>query len=272
MIAAGRPTLRRVSEKRNEDELDFERAEFENPEQPSAPGEIASDDDTSGRDGSGKAALEESQNAPTAGPVDAACAACGAGIVDRYFRVNAQSLCPRCTALIQAQYEKGVPGAFVRATAFGLAGGVLGAALYYGVAWIANAEFGIVAIVVGILVGKGVRRGAGLHRHWLYPALGLGLTYLAIVSTYVPDVLNAMTTPEGVTEGAVAIDGAAQSSNVTLSALLLALLFALVVPVLMLVKLQIWGPIILAIGLWEGWRYGRAPKLVFEGPLRRSAS
>jgi hypothetical protein len=150
-----------------------------------------------------------------------------------------------------------MPGAFGRATLFALGGGLLGALLYYGVAAIAGYEFGIIAIVVGILVGKGVRKGAGLHRHWLYPALGIGITYLAIVSTYVPQVLGEVTA-EGHLQG---------GAEVTPTALLGALLISLVVPLLMLFQGSFWGPIILAIGLWEGWRYGKATKLEFRGPL-----
>jgi hypothetical protein len=122
------------------------------------------------------------------------------------------------------------------------------------VAAITKMELGIIAIVVGILVGKGVRRGAGLHRHWLYPALGLGLTYLAIVSTYVPEVMRAL----------AASDGVASAGSASLGQ---ALVLACLLPFLMLFELEIWGPIILAIGLWEGFRYSKAPALAFSGPF-----
>jgi hypothetical protein len=182
-----------------------------------------------------------------------ACLLCQQRVVDRYFRVNDRCVCPRCKERLEHNSEQGAPGAAVRASLFGAAGGVLGSLLYYAVAALTHMELGIIAIVVGILVGKGVRRGAGLHRHWLYPTLGVGITYLAIVSTYIPEVMRALAER---TSGGGNPAAAAQ-----------ALVFACMLPFLMLFELEIWGPIILAIGLWEGFRYARAPKLTWSGPF-----
>jgi hypothetical protein len=242
-----------------DDDLDLEHAEFEesstkgsaNP----ATSEAQKDEPDAGSQPEKNASDSALVNEPDA------CASCGRRIVDRYFELNGRSLCPRCAEVIRLQHEQGAPGATARAVAFGVGGGVLGAALYYGVMLIADAEFGIIAIVVGILVGKGVRRGAGLHRHWLYPALGIGLTYLAITSTYIPDVMRALAAdPAGA-------EVPAATPPLDAETLLGAWLFALFVPALMLAEFQIWGPIILAIGLWEGWRYGKSPVLDFRGPL-----
>lgn len=238
---------------KHDDELNLERADFD--------GDAAVADKGAAEPfatAHGAASLAEAQSTNALPP--RSCAACQRRIIDRYFEVNTQTLCPRCAAIIQEQHEHGLPGAFTRAVLYGAAGGVLGAALYYGVLLVAKAEFGIIAIAVGILVGKGVRRGAGLHRHWLYPALGIGITYLAITSTYVPEVLRALQAAEGAAEDAA-------MGPLTVSTVLAAWLFAMVVPALMLAQLQLWGPIILAIGLWEGWRYGRSPKLAFKGPI-----
>jgi hypothetical protein len=182
-----------------------------------------------------------------------ACLVCQLRIVDRYFRINDKCVCPRCKERLQHNSLQGAPGAAVRASLFGAAGGVLGSLLYYGVAALTHMELGIIAIVVGILVGKGVRRGAGLHRHWLYPTLGIGITYLAIVSTYVPEVMRALA------ERASGTSPPASAAQ--------ALMFACALPFLMLFELEIWGPIILAIGLWEGFRHARAPKLTWSGPF-----
>lgn len=185
-------------------------------------------------------------------PAPLACMLCQVRIVDRYFEVNGRCVCPRCRERLDRDRENGAPGAPVRAFLLGAGGGVLGSLLYYAVVVITKLELGIIAIVVGILVGKGVRRGAGLHRHWLYPALGLGLTYLAIVSTYVPEVTRALEANPDLQGQPVAL---AQS-----------LMLACILPFLMLFELEIWGPIILAIGLWEGFHYSKAPALSVTGP------
>ena len=59
------------------------------------------------------------------------------------------------------------------------------------------------------------------------------------------------------------------SGSTTGTQIVLAFLFSLVVPFLMLAQFEIWGPIILGIGLWEGWRYARGTRLELKGPFRR---
>jgi hypothetical protein len=236
------------------EDLDFERAEFDaNQKQEAAAVETE------------QAQEPEEQSGPLV------CRSCQRGIVADYFKANDVAFCPRCHDEIQRQAAQGTQGAMLRAALFGFGGALLGAALYYFIMVVAEIELGIIAIVVGILVGKGVRRGAGLHRHWFYPAVGIALSYLAIVSTYVPDVLDAMNaqTLAPLEEGGSADPPLSPELNGR--TLAVAFLAALFVPVLRLVNFELMGPIILAISLWEGWRYARAPKVEFSGPFRQGA-
>jgi hypothetical protein len=61
-----------------------------------------------------------------------------------------------------------------------------GSILYFAVAAITGREFGLVAIVVGFMVGKAVQKGSRGRGGWAYQTLAVSLTYLAIVSTYIP--------------------------------------------------------------------------------------
>ena len=63
-----------------------------------------------------------------------------------------------------------------------------GSILYSGVGAITGREFGVVALIVGVIVGKAVRRGACGRGGWPYQFLAIALTYIAIVSTYVPAI------------------------------------------------------------------------------------
>lgn len=63
-----------------------------------------------------------------------------------------------------------------------------GSILYSGVGAITGREFGVVALIVGAAVGKAVRRGARGQGGWPYQVLAIALTYIAIVSTYVPSI------------------------------------------------------------------------------------
>ena len=88
------------------------------------------------------------------------CVACQQPILDRYYDVNAQSVCASCRNEIALHTE--TPrgwGVLARAGLFGAIAAILGAVLYYAVIAITEFEIGIVAIAIGYMVGYGVRMG-----------------------------------------------------------------------------------------------------------------
>jgi hypothetical protein len=74
----------------------------------------------------------------------------------------------------------------MRAAVYGLAASVLGAAIYYGVIALFNLEIGIVAILIGFMVGAAVRAGAKGGGGRRYQILAAGLTYLSVGMAYAP--------------------------------------------------------------------------------------
>src|SRR5439155_26102796 len=77
-------------------------------------------------------------------------------------------------------------GRVLKAAGLGLLAAIGGSVLYYAVAAITGYELAIVAIAVGFMVGKAVRRGSGNRGGRAYQVLAIVLTYFAIVSTYIP--------------------------------------------------------------------------------------
>jgi ribosomal protein S27E len=115
----------------------------------------------------------------------ASCVRCSAPITTAYYEVNGAVICPRCRATIANP-----AGSRARRVASALGLGALaavgGSILYFAVAAITGREFGLVAIVVGFMVGKAVRKGSHGRGGWAYQTIAVSLTYLAIVSTYIP--------------------------------------------------------------------------------------
>jgi hypothetical protein len=138
----------------------------------------------------GKLDLEQAQFGGASGQT-LTCAHCGVPIGDEYYTLGDAVHCPRCQDSVQALLAKG-PGMLgcMRAFGFGGAAALVGATLWAGVTQVTGYELGIIAIAVGWLVGVAVRAGSRGIGGVPYQVLAIALTYLAIVVTYVPLILD----------------------------------------------------------------------------------
>ena len=176
------------------------------------------------------------------------CAGCQRVIRATYYGLNGRNLCPDCCTQLQAGRDQ---GSFAAALLYGAAAAVLGALAYYAIVALTNAEFGLIAIFVGLFIGKAVRKGAGLRAGRRYRALAIALAYVSVTATYLPAVLK----------------GGGAHSWIDAS------LLALVLPTLMLARLHnLVGLAILAIGVYEAWKHSAAPKLNLQGPFTLQAA
>lgn len=150
--------------------------------------------------------------APAAAP---ACALCQRPIDAAYFEANGQVTCAGCKDRIVAAHAGSAgPTGLVKAAGAGLLGGIAGALLYYAVSALTGYEIGLIAVVVGLMVGKAVRWGSGDRGGPAYQAMAVAITYISIVSTYVP-FLIAEAMREPVTANAPAEAGGAATSGTT---------------------------------------------------------
>jgi hypothetical protein len=211
-----------------------------------------------------------------------ACSMCSIAIGDSYYQVNDQVVCPRCRHGLEAALA-GESGSsrFARAVVFGSGAAALGAGIYYGILALTGYQFSLVAIVVGWLVGEAVRRGSRGRGGWAYQGLAVFLTYAAIVTTYIPYIIEAAR-QEAVSETSAAAPSASPSEGgpapgaevqdpprpgEVLKAM--AALFALALALPFLGGFQnILGLIIIGIGLYEAWRRNRAIVLEVAGPFQ----
>jgi hypothetical protein len=211
----------------------------------------------------------------------AACGMCGAAIHDAYYQVNEQVACEKCRWRVETEREGGsAAGRFVKAALFGVVAGALGAGLYFGVRALTGYEFGLIAVVVGLMVGGAVRAGSAKRGGVPYQILAMFLTYASIVSTYVPwimDGLRAADTgqaepaPAPAAAVADAKPGAPPPSGVAAlpAPILVAIGFVLAfaAPFLMGIE-NIIGIVIIGIGLYEAWKINKKAALSISGPFR----
>lgn len=143
------------------------------------------------------------------------CSTCPAKIRDRYFEVNGATVCANCRGLIaEAERPEGGAKRFFLAAVLGVLGGAVGAAAWYAVAELFNLQIGLIALLVGWLVGSGVHRGAQGRGGWRYQLLAAFVTYAAIVTTYIPPIYAELSkSPEaGGPSASAAVDGAGATS------------------------------------------------------------
>src|SRR5512138_2866718 len=147
------------------------------------------------------------------GPVQ--CAACGSRLLS-YYSVNGKVTCKRCRdAAVATQQGSHLP-TLATAAGLGLLAAIAGAIIYFAVAKITGYEIGLVSIVVGLLVGKAVRKGARGRGGWRYQALAVLLCYLSIASSYlafaIGELVGQRTEPAAEVAAPPAAQPAAQPS------------------------------------------------------------
>lgn len=224
---------------------------------------------------------------PAAGAGAPICGRCQALIADAYYEVNGHVVCAGCKAALEQSPTGSGASRMLRATAFGLGGAIVGAGVYYAILAVTGYEIGLVAIAVGWLVGRGVQKGSDGRGGWAYQALAVGLTYLAIVSTYVPFIVKAMTGDEAKASAAAPAPAAradtvsanatpnaadtAESAQAAVSAGEFAVgvvaLLALAAAAPFLAGFEnVLGILIIGFALYQAWQMNRRVPMTINGP------
>lgn len=181
------------------------------------------------------------------------CANCKAPLQAQYWTVGAASVCERCAAMFKGGPPKA--GSFfrvVKATAFGSGAGLAGATLYGLIIHFARMELALITILIGWMVGRSVRIGSENRGGIGYQILAAVMTYCWCMMAYVPDLVQSMT-------------AAGPESVPLIGAIILAPLLALITP--FTGAMGFLGSLILAFGIWRGFREPAAIKIEVLGPF-----
>jgi len=210
----------------------------------------------------------------------AACHQCRGPLGHQYYSLNGHGVCDACLA----KARLGQQSSFPKALGLGALAGAAGAAVYYGITELTGYNLALITIVVGIMVGIAVRRGAGGSRSMVYRVMAIGLTYVAMCATYVPMIAagitsGAQTDAEVEAGEAVAQTGSAPSVTTTAApaeprsrslVLAVASVMALAVPFFLISETEVLALLIFGFGLWEAWRLSAPRPFVVEGPFASS--
>ena len=214
------------------------------------------------------------------------CVACKQVLSDEYYHAEGQVVCPLCAQRIQAQQQAPPTISIVPAALYGAGAALAGCVLYAAVAIVTDLQIGIIAIVVGMMVGKAIRhasRGLGGRRQQI---LAVALTYLGITTSYIPVfIYDVNKHPEQFQQQRATKGGSTQdrppgsdTSNAPSrmspgAALLYLLALVLAAPILGVFSNPVSGLItifIIVIGLRQAWRLTGRTDLSITGPYRVS--
>lgn len=187
---------------------------------------------------------------PAAGPAaPPTCVACNQPIMDVYYAAGDKVVCPSCREQYVASMAEGSGfNRFLKATVFGIVAGAVGTAIWLGVRVATGGwTIGLIAIVVGLMVGAAVRAGSERRGGRGYQFLAVLITYLSVCATYVPQIIS-----DGRQEG---IGGP--------MLVMLACVLSLAAPFL---GMGIIGILILGFALWEAWKINTPNQATLTGP------
>jgi hypothetical protein len=237
------------------------------------------------------------------GPVT--CSRCEQSLTE-YWTLDGAVLCERCANELQAERTSG-EGAAARvgkAFAFGIGGMLVGAGVWYAVAKLANLEVGLIAILLGWLVGKGVHLGSEKRGGLGYQVMAVLITYLGIGVAGVPFAIDGWNEAQQQMVDSLAAVDSASSPTIPMDSMTDAqldaeiarldsaiaagkeleseatpgllgvvvglgalVILALMVPVLSIIGGQsIIGILIYGFALWEAWKFAAATDAALSGP------
>lgn len=215
------------------------------------------------------------------------CGVCTQPVRGSYYEVNGQVTCETCRSRVVGAWHRGSSGVrFGKALGLGFLAAAAGAGLYFGIEALTGYEFGLVAVVVGLMVGTAVRKGSQGRGGWRYQLLAMFLTYSAVVATdstmiarefgkqararadslsvVAPPGAGAHTQPDsGVAAAKVGPGGFAVG-------LIVLILLAYAAPIMIGIAAPL-HLLIAGFALYEAWKLNKGSALRVTGPYRAAA-
>ncbi len=252
------------------DELDHDEDELDDDEDELDDDDELADDEPDDDDALSDLSFDRVETAE--GASSSPCAQCSAAIAGEYWEGDGRLLCGPCVSRFRhGEPGDSAPGRALRATGLGFAAAVVSALVWWGIREATGFEIGLIAIAVGLAVGFGVRIGSKARGGWFYQAPAMALTYLSIVSTYVPPIVHELRSAatEEVTESdGVPVAREAAPDDIPLGVhIVVACVIAPFAPFLMGFE-NIIGLALIAFALWEAWRVNKRPVKKIVGPFR----
>ncbi|RKH03153.1 hypothetical protein D7V97_26950 [Corallococcus sp. CA053C] len=210
------------------------------------------------------------------------CTACERSIASTYFEVNGHLLCPSCRESVEASLTGGSKSKrFLMASVFGFGAAIAGALVYFLVS-LTGYNIGLIAVLVGWMVGTAVFKGSDGRGGWFYQLVAVVLTYLSVAASLAPDVYKGFQAQYGESAPAAAPTGgstpeapaappdteeAAATPPSPRAAVVITAMISVAAPVLVGIDSPLSG-LIYGFALYEAWRRNKKAVLNIAGPFK----
>ena len=206
------------------------------------------------------------------------CVACKQPCGDTYYHAQGQVVCPPCAYRIQNGQQAPPPLSLIRAALYGGGAALGGCTLYALVAIVLNAEIGLIAILVGWMVGKAIRHASYGLGGRPQQILAVTLTYFAITTSYIPVfIYQAAKNPPRVEQQQAQAKAAPTQAGPRMTpggAVLFLLMIAAIAPFFSLTSgISGWISLfIIFIGLQRAWKLTERSEILLMGPYTAEAA
>jgi hypothetical protein len=208
------------------------------------------------------------------------CVVCKRRTGSTYFHAQGMVVCPGCAEKIRTGQQAPAAASLARAALYGGGAALAGCAIYATVAIVLHAEVGLIAILVGYMVGRAIRHASKGRGGRPQQILAVLLTYFAITTSYIPVfVYQAVKHPHAAAaqqgQGSAAPAAVEKRSPSFGTAVLFLLLLAAAAPFLTLGSGGVSGLIglfIIFIGLQRAWRLTGRSEILLMGPYQVEAT
>ena len=181
------------------------------------------------------------------------CKLCRQCLEVQYYDLGGTTICALCRDKIQTR-RSGDAGSqiFLRAAAFGFAAALAGAVINALIVNLTGFKIGLIAVLIGYMVGRSVSVGSYHRGGRRYQALAMALTYVAICVEYLPQMLGSL------------------GRNHSVFLVGTAFVISLAAPFLILIEKGgsgLIGLFIIGIGVYEAWKLNKQGIRKIAGPF-----
>jgi hypothetical protein len=200
------------------------------------------------------------------------CVVCKQPVADTYYHAQGQVVCPLCAQRIQTGQQATPPVSLMRAALYGGGAALGGCLLYALVAIVLHAEIGLIAILVGWMVGKAIRHASYGRGGRPQQILAVALTYFAITTSYIPVFLYHGATVAQTKKAPVSSSAPTEvRPRMSFGAAVLFLLMIAAIAPFMSLTSGVSGLIslfIIFIGLRQAWKLTERREILLTGPYQ----